>query len=311
MPSARIIRLGTRASLLARWQADWVASRLRELEIEVTLVPIVTHGDQQQSAVSIAALGNQGVFTKEIQHALLSDQIDLAVHSLKDLPTDPVPGLCLAAVPERAPVGDVLVSKTFSSLETLPKGAVVGTGSLRRRAQLLRARPDLATKDVRGNLDTRLQKLDRGDYDALILAEAGLRRLGLEDRITQALPLWLALPAVGQGALGLETRSGDEASRRIVERLDHPPSHSAAVAERAMLAALEGGCLAPIAAWARVDGDRLVLTGRVLRPDGTEMIEATLSADVPQAVRLGAEVAKRLISRGAAELIESARQTAV
>ena len=249
MPTPHTIRLGTRASLLARWQADWVASRLRELKIEVILVPIVTHGDQQ-SVGSISTLGNQGVFTKEIQHALLSDQIDLAVHSLKDLPTDPVRGLCLAAVPERAPVGDVLVSKRFSSLETLPTGAIVGTGSLRRRAQLLRARPDLVMKDVRGNLDTRLEKLDRGDYDALILAEAGLRRLGLEGRITQVLPLWLALPAVGQGALGLETRSADAASLRIVEQLDHPPSHSAAVAERAMLATLEGGCLAPIAAWA-------------------------------------------------------------
>ena len=279
-----------------------------EFGLEVVLVPITTSGDRQQQG-PIEAIGGRGVFTKEIQRALLDDRIDLAVHSLKDLPTDPVEGLCLAAVPERAPAGDVLVCRERASLDDLPEGAVLGTGSLRRRAQLLHVRPDLRVKDVRGNVDTRLRKLDRGDYDALVLAEAGLRRLGMAERITQVLPTSVALPAVGQGALGLETRSDDDLARRAVQNLDHPATHAAVLAERAMLAALQGGCLAPIAASSRVEDALLTLTGRVLHPDGTEKIEASESGDPAEPAQLGNRVADALFAQGAAKLIQAARQT--
>jgi len=308
MPSPRSLRLGTRASALARWQADWVGARLEELGVEVVLVPVTTSGDRQQRE-SVAAIGGQGVFTKEIQQALLDDRIDLAVHSLKDLPTEPVDGLRLAAVPERAPPGDVLVGREHATLDELPEDAVVGTGSLRRRAQILHVRPDLRIRDVRGNVDTRLRKLDAGDYDAVVLAEAGLRRLGLAERITQVLFPAILLPAVGQGALGLETRTDDEATRSIVGQLDHGPTHAAVLAERAMLAALEGGCLAPIAAWGRAEGDSLELTGRVLHPDGTRKIEATLTGRLDDPSELGDRVAAELADRGATELIRAARET--
>jgi hydroxymethylbilane synthase len=299
------IRLGTRASLLARWQAEWVAARLREFGVEVELVPVTTSGDQQQTP--IGAIGGTGVFTKEIQRELVEGRIDLAVHSLKDLPTEPAPGLLLAAVPERAPAGDVLVSAKYPSLDQLPPGAVVGTGSLRRRAQLLHVRPDLRMEDIRGNVDTRLRKVGQGDYDAIILAEAGLRRLGMDDRISQILPLATVLPAVGQGALGLETRSDDQAARRAVAPLDHAATHQAVLAERAMLDALQGGCLAPIAAYARIEGDRLRLAGRVFAVDGARMVEADEVAPAADAAQLGRRVAEALLAQGAAELIAAAR----
>ena len=327
------LRLGTRASALARWQAEWVAAQLHSCGLAVELVPIATSGDQRQEP--IGGLSGKGVFTKEIQRALLEGRIDLAVHSLKDLPTDEVPGLCLAAVPERAAAGDVLVCRQAASLaelgtvpifgrrrETsarkwdcppplaeLPSGAAVGTGSLRRRAQLLHARGDLQMKDVRGNVDTRLRRLDQGDYDALVLAEAGVRRLGLAGRITELLPMWIMLPAVGQGALALETRGGDAAAREAVARLDDPATHQAVLAERAMLAALQGGCLAPIAAWGRVAGKQLVLTGRVLSPDGAEKLEATRSAvAATDAAALGRRVADDLLAQGAGDLVQASRR---
>jgi hydroxymethylbilane synthase len=312
------LRLGTRASALARWQANWVAAQLRQRGIDVQLTPITTTGDRQLG--TIEAIGAQGVFTKEIQLALLDGHVDLAVHSLKDMPTLAAPGLCLAAVPERAEAGDVLVSAQAASLADLPQGAAIGTGSLRRRAQLIHFRRDLQMKDIRGNIDTRLRKL-RGDpsdfrsgenrtapYDALVLAEAGLRRLGLEAHITQKLPFEIVLPAPGQGALALEIRSDDEPTRRLVAQLDHAPTHAAVVAERAMLAALQGGCLAPVAALGRVDGDRLTLIGRVLSADGVRRIEAHETATLAEAVPLGRQVAELLLTQGAGELIQSARQ---
>jgi hydroxymethylbilane synthase len=300
------IRLGTRASALARWQAEWVAARLHARGADVVLVPIVTAGDQRREG-PIGAIGQTGVFTKEIQRALLDRRIDLAVHSLKDLPTEPVEGLCLAAVPERAAAGDVLVGRTAPSLDALPNGSVVGTGSLRRRAQLLHVRPDLVLRDVRGNVDTRLRKLDEGLFDAIVLAEAGLRRLELADRITQTIPLSVLLPAVGQGALGLETRTDDNATRAAIAPLCHPATFAAVLAERAMLLVLHGGCMAPIAAWGRVENDRLLLTGRVLDPEGRTRLEATLSAAIDDAQSLGRRVADDLLGQGARPLIDAAR----
>jgi len=301
------IRLGTRASALARWQADWVAARLRAIGVEVLLVPISTTGDRRAEE-PIGGIGGRGVFTKELQRALLDQRIDLAVHSLKDLPTDEVPGLCLAAVPERGPVGDAFVSRNYASLDELPLQAVVGTGSLRRRAQLLHVRPDLVFQDVRGNVDTRLRKLKENRCDALILAQAGLERLGLADRIDERLALETLLPAIGQGALALETRAEDALTRRAVERLGHAETHAAVLAERSMLAALDGGCLTPIASLARVEGEGLTLRGRVLHPSGRVRIDAADSSPPEDAVRLGQRVAAALLAQGAAALIRAARE---
>jgi hydroxymethylbilane synthase len=300
------LRLGTRGSALARWQAEWVAARLKELGIEVAPTPISTTGDRRHEA--IGAIGGEGIFTKEIQLALLDGRIDLAVHSLKDLPTNATPGLCLAAVPERSNVADVLVSADGASLEGLRGGAAIGTGSLRRRAQLLHFRRDLQMKDIRGNVDTRLQKLRQGDYDAIVLAEAGLRRLNFAEHIAQVLPLTIMLPAVGQGALGLETRENDRETRRMVVRLDHPPSHAAVRAERAMLSALRGGCMAPIAALGRVEGGNLTLTGRVVSHDGANLLETSRTAPVADAESLGRQVADALLAQGAGEWIRVSRE---
>jgi hydroxymethylbilane synthase len=291
---------------LARWQADWVAAQLRRRGIEVELTPITTTGDHRLGA--IAAIGGEGVFTKEIELALLDGRIDLAVHSLKDLPTAVAAGLCLAAVPERAAAADVLVSARAASLAELPAGATIGTGSLRRRTQLLHFRRDLQMKEIRGNVDTRLRKLAEGGYDALVLAEAGLRRLGLEQHIAQVLPWEIVLPAPGQGAMALEIRFDDEPTRHIAAELDHPPTRAAVTAERAMLATLQGGCLAPVAALGRVEAGRLTLVGRVLDRDGVRRIEAADSAPLGEAAALGRHVADALLTQGAGELIQAARE---
>ena len=305
MTNSMRLRLGTRASLLAQWQANWVMAQLRQRGLEIDLIQITTHGDQQQTADG--PITGTGIFTKEIQHELLDGRIDLAVHSLKDLPTETVPGLALAAVPPRAHVADVLVSDRFDSLELLPPGAVVGTGSLRRRAQLLNHRHDLEMRDIRGNVDTRLRKLREGHYEAVVLAQAGLDRLGLAKHITQILPLDLMLPAVGQGALGIEARADDTATREALVCLNHPPTHAAAKAERGLLAVLHGGCMAPIAGWGRMDGQQLVLTGRVLNPAGTRKLEVTQAGAADDAESLGRSVANVLLEQGAAELIAECR----
>ncbi|MGD9724193.1 MAG: hydroxymethylbilane synthase [Pirellulales bacterium] len=303
------LRLGTRASALARWQANWVAQQLAQHGAQVELVLVTTRGDADPQE-RIADIGSPGAFTKELQRALLNGHIDLAVHSLKDLPTDPVEGLVLAAVPERASVFDVLVSP-HGNLAGLPAGATVGTGSLRRRAQLLHARPDLQMCDVRGNVDTRLTKLAAGQYNALVLAQAGLARLGLEDHIAQVLPPEVMLPAVGQGALAVETRADDSATRAAVAPLDDAASHVAVVAERALLAALEGGCLAPIGAWARPQSDgQLRLDAVVLSADGARRLAAHDSVAVGEpaaAIALGESVARRLLAAGAGEVLRQVR----
>lgn len=322
------LRLGTRASALAQWQAEWVAARLQENGVEVALIPITTTGDRLPGPIEVIGQGGQGVFTKEIQRALLDNRIDLAVHSLKDLPTGEPQGLVLAAVPERGPVADVLVMAQSSpdtpcavheyGVQNLPEKATIGTGSLRRRTQLLHIRGDLEMKDIRGNVETRLRKLEQGDYDALILAEAGLRRLGLERYIATVLPLDLMLSAIGQGALALETRADDQTTRQSVASLDHWPTHLAVLAERAMLSTLEGGCLAPIAALGRVEQTQLTLTGRVMSRDGGEMLEAHHDIMLPphaeagtlcqnDAEQLGRQVAESLLAQGAKRLIDLSR----
>jgi len=302
----KTIRLGTRASALARWQADWVAAQLHQRGLSVEMVPITTHGDSQQTA-PIATIGAQGVFTSEIQRALLDRRIDVAVHSMKDLTTAPVEGLRIAAVPERASVCDVLVSRQGQKFDELPAGATIGTGSVRRRAQLLHARADLTMADVRGNVDTRLLRLDEGQYDAIILAEAGLLRLGLSERITQGLSPSVMLPAVGQGALAIEARADDAATFDALAALDHEPTHRAVDAERALLRHVQGGCLAPVGAWARMEGGQLRLDAAVLSSDGRTKLTNTATAEPDDAESLGRRVADALLEQGAAALVQAAR----
>ena len=290
---------------MAKWQAEWVSAHLQELGVDVELVFIKTGGDGTTTPISEA--GETGLFTKEIQRALLDGRVDLAVHSLKDLPTDVVQGLTLAAVPRRETTQDALVSNQYASLDALPDGARVGTGSRRRKSQLLHERPDLEVLDIRGNVGTRLQKLDDGQYDAIILAAAGLNRLGLADRIQQLLPVDIMLPAIGQGALGLETRADDDVATSIVGRLDDGEAHCGVLAERAMLATLRGGCLAPVGAHTRIDHGSLWLDGVVLRVDGSQRILVSRSAAPSDAVALGVAVGNELLEHGARDLIEQAR----
>lgn len=305
------LRLGTRNSPLARWQAEWTAGELRARGVDVELVPITTSGDRIQTG-PIGAIGTQGVFTKELQRALLDGSIDLAVHSLKDLPTETVDGLSLAAVPDRGPIGDCLVSPRFRSLDELPQGAIVGTGSQRRRAQILHARPDLKMEDVRGNVDTRLRKLDEGQYAAIILAEAGLKRLKLDAHIAQVLPKELILPAVGQGALGLETRADDTATRTHLAPLDDQNTHAAVTAERSLLHALRGGCLAPVGAWGRITPEgKLQLSAVVLKSDGSERLYTELTDAPSEAADLGRRAAEHLLAQGAARLIADSRASSL
>lgn len=301
------LRIGTRASILARWQADWVAARLREHGQPIEIVLVSTRGDRDQSR-SIGAIGGDGLFTKELQRSLLAEEIDLAVHSLKDLPTEPVAGLTIGAVPQRGPIGDVLVARDAKSFAELRQGAVIGTGSQRRRAQLLHARSDLVMRDVRGNVETRLRKLRDGEYDALILAEAGLTRLGLAHEITELLPPSLMLPAIGQGALGIECRADDARTCEAIQPLDDSDTHSAITAERELLRTLSGGCLAPVAAWGRIEADGLLrLTAAVLSVDGRQRLFAEDTAAAESAEELGQKVAADLAAQGAAELIRAAR----
>ncbi len=324
--NTRPIRLGTRGSRLARWQADFIRGQLQGLGVAVEVVVIETTGDRDQG--SLSQLGGQGVFTKEIQRALLEERIDLAVHSLKDLPTVNVAGLTLAAVPPRASYRDALIQRGRQERSTgeqthddaasladplalLPLGAVVGTGSLRRSAQLLSVRPDLRIEQIRGNVETRLKKLDDGQYDALVLAEAGLARLGLTERITRRIPTDVMLPAVGQGALGLEARSADAQTCGQVASLDCPSAHRQVVAERALLKELMAGCLAPVAALARCklagESASLLLQARVLSHDGRRRLDVRLEGPADDPIELGKRAAGQLLSQGAAELIVAAR----
>jgi hydroxymethylbilane synthase len=298
------LRIGTRGSPLALWQARHIADRLRPLSAPraVELVEIETAGDRVRD-LALTQIGGDGVFTKEIQRALLAGAVDLAVHSLKDLPTTPVAGLVLAAVPPRGPAGDVFVSRRHRRFDELPAGAVVATSSLRRRAQALHRRPDLRLVNLRGNVETRLRKLQEQDLDAIILAQAGLERLGLAEHITGILdPVWM-LPAVGQGALGLECRADDAETRALLEPLNDVPTRQAVLAERAVLRGLGGGCLVPIGAAGRVAGTQLSLRAVVLPPDGTRRVAAETAGRAAEAEALGQDLAQMLLASGARELL--------
>lgn len=278
MPS--VIRIGTRQSPLALWQAEFVSEGLRKAGHQVELVRITTQGDVLQG--SLAQAGGTGLFTKEIQRALLDGRCDLAVHSLKDLPTVPIEGLCLAGVPKRENPADCLVSKHYPSWEQLPHNARLGTGSPRRRAQLKHLREDLQLLDIRGNLDTRLKKLDAGDYDAIILAYAGMHRLGLDARMTQILDVEVMMPAVGQAALGLETRLDDVNTRNAVQSLDDPETHSCVLAERGVLRQLNAGCLAPVAVLAKLVDGSLTMRCKVYSQDYREFADVRAAVPWPE-----------------------------
>ena len=296
--------IGSRGSKLALTQTYWVRDRLQahndSLEIEV--LEIRTTGDQATG--SLRSFGGAGVFTKELERALLEGQIDLAIHSLKDLPTQMHPELTLVATPEREDVRDALIGPDLSSLADLPNGARLGTGSLRRRAQLKALRPDLEILDIRGNLDTRIDKAMRGECDAVVLAVAGLNRLGWQQRIGVHLSLDQVLPAPGQGALGLQMRA-DNALTSYVSALNHAPTQAAVQAERQLLQTLRAGCHAPVGAWARLEEDQLTLDGLVGHPDGTEMLRARHSAPLTDAQPLGEAVAAALREQGADALLQA------
>ena len=300
----RAVRIGTRSSPLARWQAEWVAGQLRRHhpDRDIALVEIKTQGDRDQNS-PLATNGGIGVFTKEIQRELLEGTIDLAVHSLKDLPTQGPTGLALAVVPPREEPGDALIAPTSRTLDALPEGARVGTGSLRRRAQLLYLRPDLEVVAVRGNVETRLDQALQGRLDAVVLAEAGLRRLGLDRHVTQRLAPSDFLPAVAQGALGLECRADDVALRVLLAPLDDAATHRAVRAERRVLAELEGGCMIPLAAWAREVGEELVLDVAVFDLDGQERLAASAAGPRDDPDDLGRQVARVLRALGAGRLL--------
>ena len=307
MINPELLRIGTRGSHLARWQSTWVANQLRQAHsgLTVELVEIKTQGDRDRNS-PLSLIGGSGLFTKEIQRALLDRTIEVAVHSLKDLPTHPVEGLVLGAVPLREDVADALIAPTGRTLLGLQQGAKVGTGSLRRKAQLLHIRPDLVVVDIRGNVETRLNKALSGELDGVVLAEAGLKRLGLDHHVTERLGPPRFLPAVGQGALGIECRIDDASTLARLLLLDHAPTHRAVIAERRVLAELEGGCMIPLAAFARESPEGLNLQAYVLDPNGRERITANMAG--PSGCDpddLGRQVAKILIRQGATHLIRN------
>ncbi|HEX9149255.1 MAG TPA: hydroxymethylbilane synthase [Thermoanaerobaculia bacterium] len=298
------IRIGARGSALSLTQTELVARALRE-GAEVEVVPIRTTGDRLSRLE--AAMTGKDLFTREIDEALLGGRIDVGVHSLKDLPSRLPDRLTLAAVPRREDPSDVLVSRQRKTLASLPPGARVGTSSARRRAQVLAARPDAEVLEARGNIDTRIRRLDEERWDAIVLARAGLARLGRLDEVAEVLPFSTMLPAIGQGALAIVAREDDPAVRDRVSRLDDLVSHREVRAERALLDLLEAGCRAPVAGLARVEGDRLRLAGAVFAPDGSRTLREEAEGPAEDPERLGREVAERLLARGAASLIALAR----
>jgi hydroxymethylbilane synthase len=297
------LTIGSRGSKLALWQAHWVRQQLEAAGYQIEIQVIKTTGDKME--VSLTQSGTKGLFIKEIEEALLARQVDLAVHSLKDLPTGQPDGLVIAAVPEREDPRDVFVSKNGMSLATLPSGARIGTSSLRRQTQLRRLRRDIETVPLRGNIDTRLNKLERDDCQALVLAAAGVRRLGFESRISHYFSEDEICPAVGQGALAIELRSGDARTLEAVAPLDHAPAHRAVRAERAALRELGGGCQLPIAAYASPLNGGLRLVGVVSNAEGTQIIRSCALGTLDNPEALGARVAKDLLRLGAREILGS------
>ncbi len=306
MNTPQPLRIATRKSKLALWQAEHVADRLRHAHprLAIELVPLSTQGDRIQDR-TLAAIGGKGLFIKELEVAMLERRADIAVHSMKDVPAEVPAEFEIAAVLERADPRDALIaSPGIARLEDLPQGARVGTASLRRQAQLYAARPDLRIETLRGNVETRLRRLDSGDLDAILLACAGLTRLGLESRITARLDPKVCLPAVGQGVIGIECRGDDGATRELLSALEHPATRCVLDAERAFAGRLGGSCQSPIAAHAQLHAGQLHLIGLVAQPDGSRLFRDSVEGSASQSASLGSRLAERLLDAGAAELLE-------
>ncbi|WP_218950843.1 hydroxymethylbilane synthase [Acinetobacter sp. YH12128] len=301
-----ILKIATRQSPLALWQAEHIRARLEALHanLKVELVTFVTQGDKVLDT-PLAKIGGKGLFVKELEAALLDGRADLAVHSMKDVPMALPEGLSLAVICEREDPLDAFVSNTYNSFDDLPQGAKVGTSSLRRKCQILKQRPDLEIIDLRGNVGTRLSKLDAGNYDAIILASAGLKRLGLAERIRHTLEPVVSLPAVGQGALGLECRSQDQAVLDLILPLMHAETNACVRAERAFNAYLEGGCQVPIAGYATLENGQIYLEGRVGSVDGQTLLKAQQIGLPEQAEQLGVKLAQDLLAQGAGEILKA------
>lgn len=300
------VRIGTRESTLALWQAEWVRDRLTGIypEREFVLVPLKTKGDKILD-VPLAKIGDKGLFTKELEQALLRGEIDLAVHSLKDLPTVLPEGLEIAACCQREEARDVFLCPGGTPLKDLPAGAVIGTSSLRRKAQLQHYRPDLAFSDLRGNLQTRWQKLLASEMAGIILAAAGVKRLGWEDRITEVIPSEIVLPAVGQGSIGVEIASARKDIEEMLRPLNHWDTARAVLAERALMRKLEGGCQVPVGALAQVEGERILLEAMVASLDGARVLR--VQVDGLDSVQVGLAAAEKLLSQGAGEILADLR----
>jgi len=303
------LRIATRKSQLALWQAEHVAALLREAHpgLQIELVPLLTQGDRIQDR-TLAAIGGKGLFIKELEFAIEELRADIAVHSMKDVPADLPRGLCIGAVLKRADPRDALLTASgVARLEDLAHGAVVGTSSLRRQAQLLALRPDLKIESLRGNVDTRIRKLDAGGMDAIVLACAGLVRLGLESRITARLDPTVCLPAVTQGVIGIECRHSDTRTAGLLQALEDPATRLGMDAERAFAARLGGSCQSPIAAYAEFEADKITLRGLVAEPDGSRLLRDSLSGGTDNPAALGRQLAERLLAAGAGALLERLR----
>ena len=305
-----MIRLGSRGSKLALWQAEFIQFEIeRKTGRKVEITRVKTTGDMILD-VPLARVGGKGLFVKEIEEALLSGGIDLAVHSMKDVPTDLPDRLAIVAITRREDPRDAFLSVKYRKFEELPRGAKLGTSSLRRQTQLLGLRPDLSVETLRGNLDTRIRKMEEGRYDAIILAAAGLRRLGWEAKITEYLPEEMSLPAIGQGALGIEIRIDDPDTREAVSFLNDRDTAFAVRAERGFLKRLEGGCQVPIASYGRTEGDSIFLKGMVGRPDGSEIIRGSARGSTEDPEALGVGLAEQLLARGAKEILDEVYRSA-
>ncbi len=307
----QLIRIATRKSALALWQAEFVKAQLEHFhpQLQVELVPMSTQGDKILDT-PLAKIGGKGLFVKELEAAMLEGRADIAVHSMKDVPVEFPEGLQLQTICEREDPRDAFVSNNFATLADLPAGAVVGTSSLRRQCQLKAQRPDLQIRDLRGNVNTRLAKLDAGEYDAIILASAGLIRLGFEARIRTHLPVEQSLPANGQGAVGIECRSNDSAIQALLAPLEHLPTRQAVLAERAMNRRLQGGCQVPIGAFAVHQGNELWLRGLVGSLDGQQILHAEVKGPASEAEALGLQLAEQLLQMGAGAILNAVYQTA-
>jgi hydroxymethylbilane synthase len=300
----RPLRIGSRGSILARWQAEYVRKRLFQLTgMEAEIVIIKTSGDKMQQA-PLTQIGGKGIFIKELEEALLEETVDLAVHSVKDIPTETPSRLFFPAVCRRDDVRDCLVSNTGALLANLKPGARVGTGSLRRQGQLRHYRPDLDIRELRGNVDTRLRKVESGEYDAIVLSKAGLDRLGWSQKITEALSTDISLPAVGQGAIAIESRVKDLEATEILGKLDDEETRTVIIAERSLLAALQGGCQLPVGAWARMERGELVMEAMVCSVDGVQYVRQKSMAPPSEAVDLGQKMAQLLIDGGARTILD-------